>query len=364
FHVDGLGYLDYFSHQFEVISKCGEGSFSNVLSVRSLVDGQMYAVKQTKQPYNGRQMRARKLREVEILWSIPRSVQSIVTLYNAWEQNGNLYMQMELCERGNLADYLDSEAETDRRPSEARAWAILAHAANALSQLHALGIAHLDVKPANFLLGDAFDKTPGAEQHEGWLKLADFGHAIRLPHESLAWVEEGDREYMAPEVLHGKYSKAADMFSLGMMMLEIVANIVLPDNGVEWQKLREGCFDDANFVDLPYSQDLLETIKWMLSPDSGMRPSADQIVAMDQCRLYTSHHHHAGALVRSSTAVSVHPMTTRSAAHAQQTKPLTRQHSAKPQQPPQSKLQSRRKTTRSNPTLARRTASATPAFTT
>ncbi|ORX70642.1 kinase-like protein [Linderina pennispora] len=321
----------------------------------------MYAVKKTRQPYGGRQARARQLREVELLWRIPNSAKGIVKLFNAWEQSGHLFMQFELCERGNLADYLDAEAETDRRPSEARAWAILAHAANALGQVHAIDIVHLDVKPANFLLGDSFETTPGAEQHEGWLKLADFGHATQLPYESQEWVEEGDREYMAPEVLQGRYSKPADVFSLGMMMLEIVANIVLPDNGVEWQKLREGCFDDANFIDLPYSSDLLDTIKWMLTPDPDMRPTAGQIVALDQCRLYTGHPH-AGALVRSSTAVSVHPMTTRSAAHAQQARPLTRKHSAKPQQAPQSKLQSQRKTTRSNPTLARRTASAAPAF--
>ncbi|KAJ1924613.1 hypothetical protein EC988_010392, partial [Linderina pennispora] len=43
FHVDGIGYLNYFAHQFEVIAKAGEGNFSSVLSVRSLVDGQMYA---------------------------------------------------------------------------------------------------------------------------------------------------------------------------------------------------------------------------------------------------------------------------------------------------------------------------------
>ncbi|KAJ2554112.1 mitosis inhibitor protein kinase swe1 [Coemansia sp. RSA 1933] len=286
FLVDGLGYVDYFEHHFEIIGRAGEGNFSSVYSVRSLDDGQMYAVKKTRQPFGGRQERARRLREVEVLWTAPQCA-GIVRLFNAWEQGGHLYMQFELSERGSLAAYLDERAHMDERVSEAHAWAILAHAAHALNRLHECDVAHLDIKPANFLLGERFGR-PGAEQDEGWLKLADFGHAVRLPHEPLAWVEEGDREYMAPEVLRGVYSKAADVFSLGMMLLEITADIVLPDNGVDWHKLREGCFDDQSVVDLPYSYDLVETIKLMLHPDPAARPSLAQVLSLSQCSIYTS----------------------------------------------------------------------------
>ncbi|EIM82792.1 uncharacterized protein STEHIDRAFT_63751 [Stereum hirsutum FP-91666 SS1] len=39
---------------------------------------------------------------------------------------------------------------------------------------------------------------------------------------------EGDKVYLAPEVLQGCYGKAADIFSLGMTMLETASNIVVP----------------------------------------------------------------------------------------------------------------------------------------
>ncbi|KAJ1947581.1 mitosis inhibitor protein kinase swe1 [Kickxella alabastrina] len=286
FRVDGLGYLDYFAHQFEAIGLAGEGNFSTVVSVRSLVDGQLYAVKKTREPYTGRQERARRLREVDLLWAVGGSP-GVVRLVNAWEQFGHLYMQFELCEQGSLADYLDMWMSREGSLPEARVWAILAHAASAIGRLHDAGIAHLDVKPANFLLGAGFG-SPGGEQHEGWLKLADFGHAARLPYEKMAWVDEGDREYMAPEVLHGRYTAAADVFSLGMMMLEITAEINLPHNGVDWQKLREGLFDDPMFHNLPYSKDLQETIKRMLHPDSRKRPGLRAVLALPQCALYTS----------------------------------------------------------------------------
>lgn len=78
---------------------------------------------------------------------------------------------------------------------------------------------------------------------EGVLKIADFGMATKWPAEP-GIDGEGDREYIAPEVLMGKYDKPADVFSLGLMVLEIAGNVVLPDNGMSWQKLRNGDLSD------------------------------------------------------------------------------------------------------------------------
>jgi len=55
---------------------------------------------------------------------------------------------------------------------------------------------------------------------------------------------EGDREYIAPEALSGRFDKPADVFTLGMIILEIAGNIVLPDNGMSWQRLRAGDMSD------------------------------------------------------------------------------------------------------------------------
>ncbi|KAJ2083327.1 mitosis inhibitor protein kinase swe1 [Coemansia sp. RSA 988] len=306
FRVDGLGYLDYFAHQFEILARAGEGHFSAVFSVRSLVDGELYAVKKTRAPYASRAQRARRLHEPAVLWGLPASP-AIARLADAWEQFGHLYLQFELYERGSLAAYLDecAAAQTERMV-EPRVWAVLAHAAHALRLLHTHGVAHLDVKPANFLLAADFD-TPGAERSEGWLRIADFGHAVRLGDALPESAEEGDREYMAPEVLRGQYSTAADVFSLGMMMLEIAADIVPPDNGVEWHKLREGCFDDPALADLPYSPPLLDTIKQMLHPDPARRPSAAQLLALDQCRLCAADEDADEAFVRVSRSHALSP---------------------------------------------------------
>ena len=45
---------------------------------------------------------------------------------------------------------------------------------------------------------------------------------------------------MAPEILQNVYSPAADMFSLGMITLEIATGIKLPSRGPEFHELRNG----------------------------------------------------------------------------------------------------------------------------
>lgn len=56
-----------------------------------------------------------------------------------------------------------------------------------------------------------------------WPRPASFGDG------SECFDREGDREYMAPEILKGKYGREADIFSFGMIMLECAGNIVVPD---------------------------------------------------------------------------------------------------------------------------------------
>ncbi|TIC25877.1 kinase-like protein [Wallemia mellicola] len=194
------------------------------------------------------------------------------------------------------------------RLEETRVWKILGDIAEGVKFLHACGIWHLDLKPANIFV-----------TANGTLRIGDFGLAVQesqlksstqyknLPKrrkssepdadrtmlttvlESSDGVEEddislyagdlereGDREYLAPEILRGNYSHAADIFSLGLIILEAACNIVLPGNGEPWQKLRSLDFSECPFDNLSLA--LVDLIKAMLDPNPENRPSAYQIL--------------------------------------------------------------------------------------
>lgn len=51
---------------------------------------------------------------------------------------------------------------------------------------------------------------------------------------------EGDSRYLAPEVMQGKITTKADVFSLGLTLLEVVCSVDLPKGGELWHTLRSG----------------------------------------------------------------------------------------------------------------------------
>ncbi|KAI9680275.1 MAG: hypothetical protein M1822_007274 [Bathelium mastoideum] len=230
--------------RFGKIAVYGVGEFSEVYRVENPLEmaagqsqsqsrpvGNVWAVKKTKKPYIGQRDRERKLREVEILTAL-RGHEHIIGLVDSWEAKNHLYMQTEFCENGNLRDFLNQTGYKGRL-DDFRIWKILLELSQGLQYVHDIGFIHLDLKPANILL-----------DWEGVLKIGDFGMASYWPAPSD--IEgEGDREYIGPEVLRGQFDKPADIFALGMILLEIAANCVLPDNGTSWQRLRSGDISDV-----------------------------------------------------------------------------------------------------------------------
>ncbi|KAL1915355.1 uncharacterized protein VTP21DRAFT_6813 [Calcarisporiella thermophila] len=253
---------DYFETQFNIIARLGHGEFSEAFKVQEKSTGRLFAVKKTKYPFIGTKDRLSRLEEVDILWSLGRHAH-VIELVDAWEQFGHLYLQMELCENGSLDTYLE---QYGGRIEEIRIWQILGDLAMGLAHIHDSHVLHLDLKPSNVLISNA-----------GTLRIGDFGMATRWP-VTTEIEREGDREYMAPEILSGQYDKPADVFSLGLIMLEVAADIVLPDHGPEWQKLRQGDFSGVAFPMMSNGKILFELIQQMLNPEPGLRPSVGEIL--------------------------------------------------------------------------------------
>lgn len=191
----------------------------------------VFAVKKTRQPYSGTRDRQRKLQEVNVLKALGQS-DHVLQLIDSWEEKNYLYIQTEYCEEGSLDVFLTTVGRKGRL-DDFRIWKILLEAGQGLKHIHDSGFIHLDLKPANIFI-----------TFEGILKIGDFGMATSWPAQS--GIEgEGDREYIGPEILMGHYDKPADIFALGLIILEIAGNVQLPDNGPTWTRLRSGDMSDA-----------------------------------------------------------------------------------------------------------------------
>jgi formylglycine-generating enzyme required for sulfatase activity len=120
------------------------------------------------------------------------------------------YVVMELMDGGDLEEVLRSQGgKLD--PSEARR--VLDGVLAGLSALHAARVAHLDVKPANVLLG-----------RDGRVKLADFGISSRMRDQRAGGSGSGTPDYAPPEQLRGAPCDArADVYAVGLLAHVLLA---------------------------------------------------------------------------------------------------------------------------------------------
>ena len=143
---------------------------------------------------------------------------NIPALFEAGKMaDGRPFLVMEWLEGTGLDDVL---AERHRMPV-ADALDVALAVARALGCAHDLGILHLDVKPAN-----VFIPTRGGVPRCGEAKLLDFGVLGKLQRDTGLTTTGslvGTPNYMSPEqVRAGGLSPAADVFSLGVLLYEVL----------------------------------------------------------------------------------------------------------------------------------------------
>ncbi|XP_013869382.1 membrane-associated tyrosine- and threonine-specific cdc2-inhibitory kinase [Austrofundulus limnaeus] len=264
----------YFSQCFTNLGLLGRGSFGEVYKVQSIKDSRLYAVKRSAHRFRGNNDRKQSVREARNHERVSPHPH-ILDFVAAWEENGRLYIQTELCSTSLL---LHAENKPPG-PDEPAAWAYLCDLLSALQHLHSHGFVHLDLKPANVLITDS-----------GRLKLGDFGLLLELKQTSTEHhkgkikedSQEGDPRYMAPELLRGEYGPAADVFSLGVSILELACNIEVPNGGEGWQQLRKGHLPSEFTNGL--SVELQSVLRMMLTPEPSERPTVCELLALPSVR--------------------------------------------------------------------------------
>lgn len=165
---------------------------------------------------------------------------------------------------------------------------IITHIAKGLSYLHEecrQRIAHLDIKPQNILLDDNFNA-----------KVSDFGLAKLIDRDQSYVMTRmrGTPGYLAPEWLTSRITEKVDIYSFGVVVMEIVCrrknlDHSQPEESIHLisllqEKSREGrlldLIDNSDDMQL-HSEEVIEMMKlamWCLQIDSNKRPSMSTVV--------------------------------------------------------------------------------------
>lgn len=140
---------------------------------------------------------------------------NVVTVYEAGEHEGQLYLAMRYLEGIELRALIATTGGLQPR----RAAPIIAQVAAALDAAHKKGLVHRDVKPANVLV-----------ENDGHAYLTDFGlskytASLSGLTGSDEWV--GSADYAAPEQVQGSDTDArSDVYALGCVLFETLAGRV------------------------------------------------------------------------------------------------------------------------------------------
>ncbi|XP_010478344.1 PREDICTED: probable LRR receptor-like serine/threonine-protein kinase RFK1 [Camelina sativa] len=251
-----LRQIKFATDDFNPTNKIGEGGFGPVFK-GVLADGRVVAVKQLSS--KSRQGNREFLNEIGAISCLQHPY--LVKLHGFCVERAQLLLVYEYMENNSLSHALFSPKHEQIPLDWPTRYKICSGIAKGLAFLHEespLKFVHRDIKATNILLDK--DLTP---------KISDFGLA-RLDEEEKTHVSTkvaGTIGYMAPEyALWGYLSFKADVYSFGVLVLEIVAGIT-----------------NSNFMAagdsvclLEWANECLESGHLMQVVDERLRPEVDK----------------------------------------------------------------------------------------
>ncbi len=200
--------LDRALGKYIILEEIGRGGMAAVYKARDVELNRIVAIK-VLSPYLVGEPRLvqRFMGEARLAANLDHP--NIVTIYDIGGEGGYYYFVMKYLEGRSLKEILSQRGPLP--PEEALA--IARQLGAALDYAHRQNLIHRDVKPGNVIIG-----------HDGQVTLTDFGLAKVAENLKLTASGEaiGTLEYMAPEQARGDAVEASDIYSLGVMVYEML----------------------------------------------------------------------------------------------------------------------------------------------
>ncbi|GAU31600.1 hypothetical protein TSUD_54240 [Trifolium subterraneum] len=274
------------TNNFDISNKIGEGGFGPVYK-GCLPNGTFIAVKQLSS--KSKQGNREFLNEIGMISALQHPY--LVKLYGCCMEGDQLLLIYEYLENNSLARALFGPEEHQIRLDWSTRKKICVGIARGLAYLHEesrLKVVHRDIKATNVLL-DA-DLNP---------KISDFGLA-KLDEEDNTHISTriaGTYGYMAPEyAMHGYLTDKADVYSFGIVTLEIVCgrtNTIYRSKKealylLEWAHMLKEKGDLMELVDRRLGSDFNKTEAMIVinvallctNFTSNLRPAMSSVVSM------------------------------------------------------------------------------------
>ncbi|XP_061720690.1 testis-specific serine/threonine-protein kinase 1-like [Cydia pomonella] len=208
-------------------------------------------------------------RELDILARVNHP--HIIHVTNIYQRYAKYFVFMRLGENGDLLNYISTKGPLSE--AQCRVW--MRQLMCALEYMHALNIAHRDLKCENILISANFN-----------VKLTDFGFARRTrdggPNDVMSDTFCGSLLYAAPEILKGvPYApKMADLWSMGVILYAML-NKALPFNDTSvrilYDKQVQRKWRFRSKIVSMVSEECLALVTGMLEPDAQARPTATAV---------------------------------------------------------------------------------------
>ncbi len=194
--------------KYIIMEEIGRGGMGAVYKARDVELDRVVAMK-VLSPYLVGEPRLvqRFMREARLAANLDHP--NIVTIYDIGGEGGYYYFVMKYLEGKSLKEIL---AERGALPPQT-VIALVSQLAAALDYAHGQNLIHRDVKPGNVIVDE-----------EGHATLTDFGLAKVAENLKLTASGEtiGTLEYMAPEQARGDSFMTSDVYSLGVMLYEML----------------------------------------------------------------------------------------------------------------------------------------------